>query len=96
MVLKIGAGQTGGKQRLGKTSKQGDQYLRWLLVVGAMSVIRQAKRRGTSNMPWFGDMIARKLAKVAAVALANKNTHIIWALMKQGGTYQKSITVPAT
>jgi len=41
-------------------------------------------------------MIARKLAKVAAVALANKNTHIIWALMKQGGTYQKSITVPAT
>ncbi|MDP7601876.1 MAG: transposase [Rhodospirillales bacterium] len=77
MVLKIGAGQTGGKQRLGKTSKQGDQYLRWLLVVGAMSVIRQAKRRGTSNMPWFGDMIARKLAKVAAVALANKNARII-------------------
>ena len=65
---------------LGKISKQGDQYLRWQLIVGAMSVIRQAKRRGTSNMPWFGDMIAR----------------IIWALMKQGGTYQKSLTVPAT
>ena len=40
---------TGGKQQLGKISKQGDQYLRWLLVVGAMSVIRQAKRRGTSG-----------------------------------------------
>jgi len=47
-------------------------------------------------MPWFCDMIARKLAKVAAVVLANKNTRIIWAFMKQGGTYQKSITVPAT
>ena len=86
---------TGGKQRLGKISKQGDQYLRWLLVVGAMSVIRQAKRRGTSNMPWLDDMIARKPAKVAAVALANKNARIIWALMKQGGTYQKPVTVPA-
>ena len=86
---------TGGKQRLGKISKQGDQYLRWLLVVGAMSVIRQAKRRGTSNMPWLDNMIARKPAKVAAVALANKNARIIWALMKQGGTYQKPVPVPA-
>ena len=87
---------TGGKQRLGKISKQGDQYLRWLLVVGAMAVIRQAKRRGTSNMPWLDDMIARKPAKVAAVALANKNARIIWALMKHGGTYQKPVTVAAT
>jgi transposase len=87
---------TGGKQRLGKISKQGDQYLRWLLVVGAMAVIRQAKRRGTSNLPWLDHMIARKPAKVAAVALANKNARIIWALMKHGGTYQKPVTVPAT
>ena len=86
---------TGGKQRLGKISKQGDQYLRWLLVVGAMSVIRQAKRRGTSNMPWLDDIIARKPAKVAAVALASKNARIIWALMKQGGIYQKPVTVPS-
>lgn len=60
-------------------------------VVGAMSVIRQAKRRGTSNMPWLDDMTA----KVAAVALASKNARVIWALMKQGGTYQKPVTVPA-
>jgi|TARA_B100000315_G_C14497689_1_gene550840 transposase len=86
---------TGGKQRLGKISKQGDQYLRWLLVAGAMSVIRQAKRRGTSNMPWLDDIIVRKPAKVAAVALANKNARIVWALMKHGGTYQKPVIVPA-
>ena len=86
---------TGGQQRLGKISKQGDQYLRWLLVAGAMSVIMHAKRRGTTNLPWLAGMIARKPTKVAAVALANKNARIVWALMKQGGSYQKPVPVPA-
>ncbi len=82
---------TGGKQRLGKISKQGDQYLRWLLVAGAMSVILHAKRRGTTNLPWLADIIARKPTKVAAVALANKNARIVWALLSHGGTYQKPV-----
>ena len=86
---------TGGKQRLGKISKQGDQYLRWLLVAGAMSVIMHAKRRGTTNQAWLADMIARKPAKVAAVALANKTARIVWALLRHGGTYQKSVAVQA-
>ena len=86
---------TGGKQRLGKISKQGDQYLRWLLVAGAMSVILHAKRRGTTNLPWLADIIARKPTKVAAVALANKNARIVWAQLKHGGTYQRPVTVPA-
>ncbi len=86
---------TGGKQRLGKISKQGDQYLRWLLVAGAMSVILHAKRRGTTNLPWLADIIARKPTKVAAVALANKTARIVWALLRHGGTYQKPATVPA-
>ena len=81
---------TGGKQRLGKISKQGDQYLRWLLVAGAMSVIRHAKRRGTLNQPWLDNIIERKPAKVAAVALANKNARIVWALLRHGGMYQKA------
>jgi len=84
---------TGGKQRLGKISKQGDRYLRWLLVAGAMSVIRQAKWRGSSNHPWLADIITRKPAKLAAVALANKNARIVWALLKQGETYQNPVTV---
>ena len=86
---------TGGKQRLGKISKQGDRYLRWLLVAGAMSVVRHAKRRGTTNLPWLADIIARKPTKVAAVALANKTARIVWALLRHGGTYKRPVTVPA-
>jgi transposase len=63
---------TGGKQRLGRISKQGDPYLRWLLVAGAMSVIRQAKRRGMSNLPWLDQLIANKPTKVAAVDLPTR------------------------
>lgn len=86
---------TGGKERLGRISKQGDQYLRWLLVAGAMSVIRHAKRRGTTNLPWLANMITSKPTKVAAVALANKMARIAWALLRQGGTYQRPADAPA-
>jgi transposase len=86
---------TGGKQRLGKISKQGDQYLRWLLVAGAMSVVLHANRRGTTNMPWLANIIDRKPNKVVAVALANRNARIVWALLMHGGTYQKPTPVAA-
>ncbi len=86
---------TGGKERLGRISKQGDQYLRWLLVAGAMSVIRHAKRRGTTSLPWLANLITSKPTKVAAVALANKMARIAWAVLRQGGTYQKPATAAA-
>ncbi len=76
-------------------SKQGDQYLRWLLVAGAMSVVLHAKRRGTTNLPWLADIIARKPTKVAAVALANKMARMAWALLRHGGTYRTPATAPA-
>ncbi len=79
---------TGGKQRLGRISKQGDQYLRWLLVAGAMTMIRHAKRRGTTNLPWLAVLIARKPTKVAAVALANKTARIAWVLLARQESYQ--------
>jgi transposase len=79
---------TGGKERMGRISKQGDHYLRWLLVAGAMTVIRHAKRRGTTD-PWLADIIADKPTKVAAVALANKNARIAWALLRHGGAYRR-------
>ncbi len=85
---------TGGKERMGRISKQGDQYLRWLLVAGAMTVIRHAKRRGTAD-PWLANIIADKPTKVAAVALANKNARIAWALLRYGGSYRRSATVTA-
>ncbi len=83
---------TGGKERMGRISKQGDQYLRWLLVAGAMTVIRHAQRRGTTNLPWVADILARRPTKVAAVALANKTARTAWALLKHGGTYQRPAT----
>ena len=82
---------TGGKERMGGISKQGDQYLRWLLVIGAMTVIRHAKRHGTTD-PWLANIIADKPTKVAAVALANKNARVAWVLLRHGGTYQRSTT----
>ncbi len=85
---------TGGKQRLGRISKQGDPYLRWLLVAGAMSVVKNAKKHGTTD-PWLAELVAHKPTKVAAVALANKNARIAWALLRHGGTYQKPATAAA-
>lgn len=78
---------TGGKARMGRISKQGDPYLRWLLVAGAMAVIRHGRKTGFRDDPWLADLIARKPAKVAAVALANKNARTAWALLATGETY---------
>ena len=80
---------TGGKERLGRISKQGDQYLRWLLVAGAMAVIKSAKRRETAKRPWLDELLARKPLKVAAVALANKMARTAWALLSHGGRYRE-------
>ena len=86
---------SGGKARLGRISKQGDHYLRWLLVAGAMTIIRHAKRRGSSNLPALTGLIGRRPTKVAAVALANSNARIAWALLKHGGSYEKPAAAPA-
>ena len=63
---------SGGKDRLGSISKQGDRYLRSLFVAGALSVIRYAKIRGTKHRPWLTALLARRSTKVVAIALANK------------------------
>ena len=72
---------TGGKQRMGRISKQGDHYLRWLLVVGAMTVIRHGRRTNFEKNPWLGDLVRQKPTKVAAVALANKIARTAWAVL---------------
>ena len=67
---------TGGKERLGHISKAGNRYLRSLLVVGALSVIRRAKQTGSTKRAWLVALVASRSTKVAAIALANKIARI--------------------
>ena len=78
---------TGGKQKLGPISKQGDRYLRRILVVGAHAVLRRARLQ-PEKYPWLTQLLARKPFRVVAVALANKMARIAWALLAKGGTYR--------
>jgi transposase len=80
---------TGGRTRLGRTSKMGQRDLRRLLIIGAMSVIQAAERRGGAPAgSWLARMLARKPKMLVAVALANKMARTAWALMTQGGQYR--------
>jgi len=79
---------SGGKDRLGSITKAGHGYLRQMLVVGAMAVIRYAERNGTKRA-WLVQILARRSAKVAAVALANKTARTIWAMMASGERYRE-------
>jgi len=85
----------GGKDKLGSITKQGNRYLRWLLVNGAMAVIRYAQKHGTKKHPWLGQLMARRPTKVAAVALANKIARIAWAIMVRGDRYREPALMPA-
>ena len=82
---------SGGKERLGGISKAGNRYLRQLLVVGAMAVIKQAKRLGDTRHPWLVRLMGRRSVKVAAVALANKIARIAWAMMKRNEPYREAL-----
>lgn len=85
---------TGGKERLGSITKQGNRYLRWLLVAGAMAVIRYARQHGTKRA-WLTRLMARRPAKVAAVALANKISRMAWAIMARGERFTEPRLLPA-
>ena len=86
---------SGGKNKLGSISKQGDRYLRSLFTTGALAVIRYAKINGTQHRPWLTALLARRPTKVAAIALANKIARMAWAMMARDEGYREPVALAA-
>ncbi|SCB54844.1 transposase [Bradyrhizobium shewense] len=86
---------SGGKDKLGSISKQGDRYLRSLFTAGALAVIRYAKIHGTDHRPWLTRLWTRRPTKVAAIALANKLARMAWAMMAKNERYQEPAALAA-
>lgn len=83
------ANSSGGKERQGRISKMGDQHIRRLLVSGMTSQLQSVRRRPGAH-PWVTAMLARKPAKLVAVAMANKAARIAWVIMTRGELYTQS------
>jgi transposase len=81
---------SGGKQTLLGISKRGDTYLRTLLIHGARAAVAAAKRKQDARSRWITALAERRGANIAAVALANKNMRILWAMMVRGDEYRKA------
>lgn len=86
---------TGGKQKLGATSKMGERTIRRLLITGAAAAIHHATRRGIPPTTWLGGMLARKPRMLVTVALANKMARIVWALLIKGEDYRAPVSAAA-
>lgn len=84
---------SGGKERLGSITKAGNRYLRQMLFAGAMAVIRRAMQ-GTRRT-WLIRLLERRRPKIAAIALANKNARIAWAMMMSGEHYREPMAIAA-
>ncbi len=78
---------TGGRSRLLGISKRGDRYLRYLLIHGARSALRTAKRRSDRRSQWATEVEKRRGTNIAAVALANKNARTVWAVLTQESSF---------
>ena len=79
---------TGGKQRLGRTSKSGQRDIRRLLIIGAMAVISGARIRPPAESSWLGRILARKPRMLAAIALANKMARMLWAMITKNEEFR--------
>ena len=79
---------TGGKPTLLGISKRGDSYLRTLLIHGGRAVVRFAHKHKDKRSQWIGEVEQRRGRNITAVAVANKNARIAWALLTKKEDYQ--------
>ena len=86
---------TGGKQVLGKTSKMGRRDIRWLLITGAMVIVRWTCRKGAQEGTWLHRMLGRKPRMLVAIALANKMARSIWAMLTKEEDYRGPVAATA-
>lgn len=84
---------SGGRARLSGISKRGDRYLRTLLIHGARAVLGRAGGKQDPRSRWLCKLRERRHPNIAAVALANKNARIAWALLSSDEAYDRSLTV---
>lgn len=82
---------SGGKQKLGRTSKMGQRDIRRLLIVGAMSVVHWRGRNGGTPGSWLSRMLARKPRMLVAIALANKMARMVWAMLSRNEDYRDPV-----
>jgi transposase len=84
---------TGGKQKLGATTKMGERTIRRLLIIGASALIRQTSRRAPPSGSWLAGMLARKPRMLVITALANKMARTVWALLAKNEVYRAPAVV---
>jgi transposase len=79
---------SGGKERLGRTSKMGQRDIRRILIISAIALVRWATRKGAPEGSWLARMLAKKPRMLVAVALANRMARVAWAVMRKGEEYR--------
>ena len=84
---------TGGKQRLGKTSKMGQRDIRRLLIIGAMAVVNWGARKGAPEGSWLQKMLEKKPRMLVAIALANRMARRLWAMLVKQEDYRDQALV---
>lgn len=82
---------SGGKEKLGKITKQGDRYIRKLLIIGMTSRALMAKNKPEKADIWAAKMLAEKPFRLATVAMANKSARIIWAMLSKREEYRQLV-----
>ena len=86
---------SGCKPKLLGISKRGDTYLRTLLIHGARSVVKAAAKKDDIQSRWINELVKQRNANIAAVAVANKNARVVWALLTRTESYRAPGTVSA-